>query len=129
MTNYNNYPSLWILPALGLLSPLLAVVATKSKQRSLGIPVATSLTIACVILTFGVTLFPIHYAIKHFPDVLTTFGMQLQACSLLQVMTVVAIIFVPIVLLYTIWCYWKMHDGRLDKKFIEGNNHTLYWGA
>ena len=43
----------------------------------------------------------------------------------LQVMTVVAIIFVPIVLLYTIWCYYKMF-GRLDKKYIEENTHTLY---
>ena len=124
MTNYNNYPILWILPALGLLSPLLAVVATKANKGAWAF-LFTSLTIACVILTFGVTLFPFIMPSSTFPDVSLTIWDATSSLFTLQVMTVVAIIFVPIVLLYTIWCYWKMH-GRLDKKFIEGNNHTLY---
>ncbi len=127
MTNYNNYPILWILPALGLVSPLLAVVATKANKGAWAF-LFTSLTGYCLCYP-NVWCNPVPHSLchqAHSPDVkLDEFGMQLQACSLLQVMTVVAIIFVPIVLLYTIWCYWKMH-GRLDKKFIEGNNHTLY---
>jgi cytochrome d ubiquinol oxidase subunit II len=43
----------------------------------------------------------------------------------LRVMTVVAIIFVPIVLSYTIWCYYKMF-GRITKEHIEQNSHSLY---
>ncbi|MCE1915092.1 cytochrome d ubiquinol oxidase subunit 2, partial [Enterobacter hormaechei] len=43
----------------------------------------------------------------------------------LRVMFVVALIFVPIILGYTIWCYYKMF-GRLDKSFIEDNKHSLY---
>ncbi len=43
----------------------------------------------------------------------------------LQVMLVVALIFVPTVLLYTIWCYYKTF-GRLDKNYIDNNKHSLY---
>jgi cytochrome d ubiquinol oxidase subunit II len=112
------------LPALGLLSPLLAIVATKANKGGWAF-LFTSLTIACVILTCGATMFPFVMPSSTFPDVSLTMWDATSSLFTLQVMTVVAIIFVPIVLLYTIWCYWKMH-GRLDKKFIEGNNHTLY---
>lgn len=37
----------------------------------------------------------------------------------------VAAVFVPIILLYTGWCYWKMF-GRITKEDIESNTHSLY---
>ena len=43
----------------------------------------------------------------------------------LQIMTVAAIIFVPIILAYTSWCYYKMY-GRITKEHIERNTHSLY---
>lgn len=43
----------------------------------------------------------------------------------LELMTVVAVVMVPIILGYTIWSYYKMF-GRLDDKFIEDNKNSLY---
>ena len=43
----------------------------------------------------------------------------------LNVMTWVAGVLVPIILLYTSWCYWKMF-GRITKEHIESNTHSLY---
>ena len=43
----------------------------------------------------------------------------------LNVMTWVAVVLVPIILLYTAWCYWKMF-GRITKEDIERNTHSLY---
>ncbi|MDU4276290.1 MAG: cytochrome d ubiquinol oxidase subunit 2, partial [Enterobacter asburiae] len=43
----------------------------------------------------------------------------------LNLMTYVACVFVPIVLAYTIWCYWKMF-GRITKEHIESNTHSMY---
>lgn len=37
----------------------------------------------------------------------------------------VAAVFVPIILIYTSWCYWKMF-GRITKEHIESNTHSLY---
>ena len=43
----------------------------------------------------------------------------------LNVMTWVAVVLVPIILLYTAWCYWKMF-GRITKEDIERNTSSLY---
>ncbi len=43
----------------------------------------------------------------------------------LKIMFIVACIFVPIVLGYTIWSYAKMF-GRLNEKTIQENTHSLY---
>lgn len=42
----------------------------------------------------------------------------------LNLMTYVACVFVPIILLYTGWCYWKMF-GRITKEDIESNTHSV----
>ena len=42
----------------------------------------------------------------------------------LGIMTFVASVFVPIVLCYTIWCFYKMW-GRVDEKHIETNSNSL----
>ena len=40
-------------------------------------------------------------------------------------MTAAAAIFVPIVLSYTVWTYFKMF-GRIGRKHIEDNKASLY---
>jgi len=85
----------------------------------------SSLTIACVILTAGVTMFPFVMPSSTNPNMSLTMWDATSSLLTLKVMTVVAIIFVPIVLGYTCWAYYKMF-GRLDKNFIENNKHSLY---
>ncbi|TNF99747.1 cytochrome d ubiquinol oxidase subunit 2, partial [Salmonella enterica subsp. enterica serovar Heidelberg] len=43
----------------------------------------------------------------------------------LNLMTWVAAVFLPIILIYTSWCYWEMF-GRITKEQIESNTHSLY---
>ncbi|MFV5926717.1 cytochrome d ubiquinol oxidase subunit II, partial [Klebsiella aerogenes] len=43
----------------------------------------------------------------------------------LEVMTIVAIITVPLILIYTSWCYYKMFT-RLDEETIRKHAHYLY---
>jgi cytochrome d ubiquinol oxidase subunit II len=43
----------------------------------------------------------------------------------LGIMLIAAIIFVPIILGYTLWCYWRMW-GKLNDQTIEANPHGLY---
>ncbi|MNC38843.1 Cytochrome bd-I ubiquinol oxidase subunit 2 [compost metagenome] len=43
----------------------------------------------------------------------------------LGIMLVVAGIFVPLILLYTLWCYTRMW-GRVTNQTIESNPHGLY---
>ncbi|KLN97149.1 cytochrome d ubiquinol oxidase subunit II [Moellerella wisconsensis] len=124
LTNFHNYQALWALPALGLVCPLLTMLFTKADKGALAF-ITSSLTIACIILTCGVAMFPFIMPSSIMPNASLTMWDATSSLFTLQVMTVVAIIFVPIILAYTAWCYYKMF-GRLDKKFIESNNHSLY---
>ncbi|MGJ3347960.1 cytochrome d ubiquinol oxidase subunit II [Morganella morganii] len=124
MANFNAYPILWILPAIGLASPLLVVMFTAMDKGAWAF-LFSALTIAGVILTCGTAMFPFVMPSSIDPNVSLTMWDATSSLFTLQVMTVVAIIFVPTVLLYTIWCYVKM-AGRLDKSFIEDNKHSLY---
>ena len=124
LTNFNTYPILWALPALGVGLPLLTMIATKADKNGWAF-LFSSLTIACIILTCGVAMFPFIMPSSIMPNASLTMWDATSSLFTLQVMTVVAIIFVPIVLAYTIWCYYKMF-GRLDKNFIESNKHSLY---
>lgn len=59
------------------------------------------------------------------PNVSLTMWDATSSHLTLHVMTIIVLIFVPIVLLYTIWSYVKMF-GRVDTQHIEDNQHTLY---
>ncbi|MCT8343475.1 MULTISPECIES: cytochrome d ubiquinol oxidase subunit II [Photorhabdus] len=124
LTNFNNYPWLWVLPALGVASPLLTMLMTRMNKAGWAF-LFSSLTIAGIILACGVTMFPFVMPSITDPNVSLTMWDATSSLMTLRVMSVVALIFVPIVLGYTIWCYYKMF-GRLDKSFIEDNKHSLY---
>lgn len=124
LANYHAYPGLWIVPALGVVLPLLTIVFSRA-GRSAWAFIFSSLTVACVILTAGITLFPFIMPSSTMPNASLTMWDATSSLGTLKVMTVVAAIFVPIVLLYTIWCYYKMF-GCITKEHIEQNTHSLY---
>ncbi|MEG3134881.1 cytochrome d ubiquinol oxidase subunit II [Rouxiella sp. T17] len=124
LLNFNRLPILWAIPLLGLILPLFTVLLSRLNKGAWAF-LTSSLTIACVILTAGVTMFPFVMPSSTMPEASLTMWDATSSLLTLKVMTVVACIFVPIVLLYTSWAYYKMF-GRLDKNFIENNTHSLY---
>lgn len=124
IANYHAYTELWIVPSLGVLLPLLTIVFSRMR-RSAWAFICSSLTVACIILTMGITLFPFIIPSSTMPNASLTLWDATSSLRTLKVMTIIAIIFVPIVLLYTIWCYYKMF-GRITKEYIEKNTHSLY---
>ncbi|HEY0209965.1 cytochrome d ubiquinol oxidase subunit II [Acerihabitans sp.] len=124
LANYHSYPLLWAIPALGVALPLLTLLCSRLGKGAWAF-IFSSLTVACIILTAGVTLFPFIMPSTTMPEASLTVWDATSSLLTLKVMTIVAVIFVPIVLLYTIWCYYKMY-GRITKEHIEQNAHTLY---
>lgn len=124
MVNFNNAPILWTIPALGVVLPLLTIMCSRLEKGAWAF-VFSSLTMACVILTAGVAMFPFVMPSSTVPNVSLTMWDATSTLLTLKVMTVAAIIFVPIILVYTTWCYYKMF-GRLTKEHIEGNSNSLY---
>ncbi|MCE0825319.1 MULTISPECIES: cytochrome d ubiquinol oxidase subunit II [Buttiauxella] len=124
MVNFNNMPILWLIPALGVVLPLLTVLMSRLEKGAMAF-LFSSLTLACVILTAGVAMFPFVMPSSTMLNASLTMWDATSSQLTLNVMTFVAAVFVPIVLIYTIWCYWKMF-GRITKEHIESNTHSLY---
>jgi cytochrome d ubiquinol oxidase subunit II len=122
--NFDKMPALWAIPALGVVLPLLTVLASRLEKGAWAF-VFSSLTLACVILTAGIAMFPFIMPSSTMLNASLTMWDATSSQLTLTVMTYVAAVFVPIILLYTTWCYWKMF-GRITKEHIESNTHSLY---
>ncbi|MFP1915425.1 cytochrome d ubiquinol oxidase subunit II [Lonsdalea quercina] len=124
LVNFNHYPALWAIPLLGVVFPLFTVLMARVEKGALAF-LFSSLSIACVILTAGITMFPFVMPSITMPNASLTMWDATSSLLTLKVMTCVAIVFVPIILFYTTWCYYKMF-GRITKEHVEQNSHSLY---
>ncbi|WP_116645159.1 cytochrome d ubiquinol oxidase subunit II [Salinivibrio sp. HTSP] len=124
MRNYQAMPILWLAPLVGAVMPLLALLASRLERGGWAF-LFSSLAVAGVILTAGIAMFPFVMPSSTFPGHSLTMWDATSSELTLSIMTIVAAVFVPIILAYTLWCYIKMF-GRLDAQYIEDNTHSLY---
>jgi cytochrome d ubiquinol oxidase subunit II len=124
MKNYSLYPWMIAAPVLGLAMSLLTALFAKLNKGAVAF-LCSSLAVAGIILTAGFSLFPFVMPSSIEPSHSLTMWDATSSFTTLKVMTVVAAIFVPIVLSYTIWTYIKMF-GRVSTKHVEENQHSLY---
>ena len=124
LVNYDKYPVTMLFPVLGLLMPILVLLSSRMNRSGFAF-FFSSLGIAAVILTCGAAMFPFVMPSSLEPNVSLTMWDSTASEMSLTVMTWAAIIFVPIVLSYTVWTYLKMF-GRLTRDFIEKNKTSLY---
>ncbi|TPE51553.1 cytochrome d ubiquinol oxidase subunit II [Maribrevibacterium harenarium] len=124
LANYSKFPLLMLAPALGIAGMVIAALAAKSGKGGVAF-LASSLGIAGIILTAGGSMFPFLMPSSSFPSMSLTMWDATSSENTLMIMFVVACIFVPIVLSYTVWSYFVMF-GRLSKEHIEKNSHSLY---
>ncbi|MGV6988888.1 cytochrome d ubiquinol oxidase subunit II [Testudinibacter sp. P80/BLE/0925] len=122
--NFKEMPVLWLLPILAVAGGLLNIVFSKANRSGFAF-LFSSLTMAGVIFTFGVSMFPfIMPSITH-PNTSLLMWDSTSSHLTLMIMFGLTLIFVVILLAYTIWAYAKMF-GRIDSDFIEENKNSLY---
>jgi len=102
--NYNNIPVLYVIPLLTLISLLAISLFLKKKAYGKAF-IASSLVIATEILTFAVGLFPNLVISKNPLQNLTIYNAASTDLTL-TVMLIIALIGVPIVLVYTGYVYY-----------------------
>ena len=122
--NFNETPTLWIFPALVVIGALLNVVASKANRCGFAFFFSV-LTMAGVIITAAVSMFPFVMPSSTHPAQSLLMWDATSSELTLTLMFYLALVFVSISLLYTIWSYYKMF-GRLDESFVEDNKNTLY---
>lgn len=124
MNHFIRSPLLLIIPLLGMILPILAFYACLRGQTIRGFLFA-SLTQACVIFTAGITLFPFVMPSSVSPLSSLTVWDSTSSQMTLEIMLMIVLIFLPIVLLYTLWSYYKML-GRINLETLRRNDHELY---
>jgi cytochrome d ubiquinol oxidase subunit II len=122
--NYRQWPATLLAPAVGLAAPLLVAALAGCRQR-LTVFIVSSLGIAGVIGTMGVSLFPFLLPSSSNPRSSLTVWDASSSHRTLGIMLVAVIIFLPIVLAYTGWVYRVMR-GPVTNAYIEANRETSY---
>ncbi|EJW09768.1 Cytochrome d ubiquinol oxidase subunit II [Rhodovulum sp. PH10] len=121
---YARLPVAMLLPAIGLLAPLLAGLLSRVGRPGLGF-VASGLGITGIIATAGVSMFPFVMPSSTQPNSSLTVWDAPSSHLTLTIMFFAVLIFLPIVLAYTVWCYRAMW-GKVSIADIEAKKHHAY---
>jgi len=124
LANYQTFTWMIAAPVIGFAGLLLVAVASLLNRSALAF-VGSSFAVAGVICTAGFSLFPFLLPSSLIPDQSLTIWDVTSSALTLNIMFWVAMIFVPIILSYTLWGYYKMW-GRLTTDFIEDNQYSTY---
>jgi len=124
MANYAQYPLTKLAPLLGILGAALALAAASGRKGGFAF-LGSSLAIVGTLCTAGFALFPFIMPSSLDPASSLTVWDAVSSRMTLGIMVVVACIFVPIILAYTLWGYAKMW-GTVTTAQIDSNRHGLY---
>ncbi len=124
MANYGHYPLLWLLPALGLIGAAGAAVLLMARH-TLSAFIASSLSVIGVICTAGVSMFPFVMPSSTMPAASLTVWDSVASHLSLAIMFWAALIFMPLIVLYTSWAYRVMR-GKITVAQIKANEHSAY---
>ena len=124
LVNYAKQPVLWIVPALGLLMPLIAAWAIKGRHEWTAL-LSSGVGIAGIILSVGVSMFPFILPSSVDPGMSLMVWDASSSHLTLFIMLVSTSIFLPIILAYTSWVFHIMR-GKVQEKEIEGGKTHAY---
>lgn len=124
LNNYAIYPITLVAPIAAFAGLILTMLFTLKHKNGLAF-VASSLAVAGIICTAGFSLFPFIMPSSLNPQISLTVWDVVSSEKTLNIMFIAAMIFVPIILAYTTWGYYKMW-GRISTDHIENNKYGTY---
>lgn len=123
-SNYGSYPLTILAPVIGVIGAGAAYSFMKAR-REIATILASSLSIAGIITTVGVSIFPFLLPSSIDPRSSLTVWDASSSHMTLFIMLVCAVIFVPIIIAYTTWVYHVMW-GKVDEKAIRDDHGHAY---
>ena len=124
LRNYQTYPLTMLAPLAGFLGPLLTWLFSRIGRPGLGF-VTSALGMAGILCTAGFSMFPFVMPSSSNPNASLTLWDAASSQMTLGIMFVAAAIFVPLILFYTSWCFFKMR-GKITVAQIRANRHSAY---
>jgi cytochrome d ubiquinol oxidase subunit II len=122
--NYAAHPWLYVVPGLGLGGALIALLGLRMRAEMLTL-LASALSIACIILSVGVSMFPFILPSSIDPRASLTVFDSSSSHLTLFIMLVVTTIFIPIIVAYTSWVYYVLR-GKVDADAISEDRGHAY---
>jgi cytochrome d ubiquinol oxidase subunit II len=124
MGNYRTMPWMLAAPALGVIGALAAAGLSFARRSRAGLAfVASALSIAGVIATAGVSLFPFLLPSSLDPSASLTVWDASSSRLTLTIMTGVTVVFLPIILAYTAWVY-RVLRGPVTVDTVAADHHA-----
>jgi cytochrome d ubiquinol oxidase subunit II len=124
MSNYHQFPILWILPILGGFGALNAATLLLLRRTLLAF-VSSSFAVIGVIGTAGASMFPFIMPSSTMPSASLTVWDSVSSHLSLGIMLVAALVFMPLIIMYTSWAYGVMR-GKVTIAHIQANEHSAY---
>jgi len=124
LTNYAKYPATMAVPALGFIGGLLGLLFAW-RNRPVAAFWSSAVAELGVIGTAGVSMFPFVMPSSSDPRSSLTVWDAVSSHRTLEIMFYAALIFTPIIISYTAWCY-KVMSGKVTTQFVEANDHSAY---
>ncbi|WP_026784704.1 cytochrome d ubiquinol oxidase subunit II [Pleomorphomonas koreensis] len=121
---YGWLPIAMLAPAVGLAGPVLTALLAAARRPGLAF-VTSALGLAGIIGTAGLSMFPFVMPSSLDPNASLTLWDATSSHLTLNVMFWAVMILLPIVLAYTVWCYWRMW-GRVTADDIDARSHSAY---
>jgi cytochrome d ubiquinol oxidase subunit II len=124
LVNYGAHSWMIVAPVLGFLGALLAALLLWLGRNVFAF-IASALSTIGIVATAGTSMFPFLLPSSSSPESSLTVWDASSSRFTLGLMLVAALIFVPIILLYTSWVFRVMR-GRVTAEGITGNSHGHY---
>lgn len=124
LANFAAHPLLWLVPALGIVAPLLAALGFRARREGWTF-LASKLGVAMIVATVGVSMFPILLPSSSTPDHSLTVFDTSSSRATLRNMLIATTIFMPLILAYTAWVY-RVLWGKVGEKSVERAGTSAY---
>ncbi|MDR1827845.1 MAG: cytochrome d ubiquinol oxidase subunit II [Methylobacteriaceae bacterium] len=122
--NYGVYPWMVLAPALGVIGSLATFVLLRKNKEGWSF-ISSSIAELGIISTVGLSMFPIILpSSEQLNAALTVWDSSSSETTLFN-MLIVTLVFVPIVLAYTSWVYYKLW-GKVDEDDIRDERTHAY---
>ena len=121
MDNYRAMPWTIVAPLLGALGALASAALLRMRRGGLAF-VASGVSIAGVILTVGFAIFPFLLPSSSIPSASLTLWDASSSRLTLWIMLLAAVVFLPLILLYTSWVYRVLRGKVTDASVADTPN-------
>ena len=123
LANYSALPWTMLAPLLAIVGALLAAMLSRSGRRDGLAWIASAISVAGVVATAGVSMFPFILPSSLDPRSSLTVWDSSSSQLTLQVMLIAAAIFVPIIIAYTSFVYGVLR-GRVTGQQIDADHES-----